>query len=223
MQMASELSFRELVALGYELCGGYRLDSKGEVERGFRDDLSLTNTTKLASYISRAAEQKGRVTALKALRYLADNSASPMETILTMLLTMPYQYGGYGFAVPKLNFRIDVPGKQRNSKKGSEYYGDLYWPEAKVDVEYDSDAYHTATDFIAKDAVRRNALSFVGATVVTVSRRQIANTEEMHKIAVLLSKLLKKRLQYPMPEFLGRRAALRKELFANRGESSPVL
>jgi len=213
IQMASELSLIKLIMLGFELCGTYRLDPVGEQERGFRDDQPLTTVTKLDSYVARTAGLKGRTNARRALRYIADNSASPMETALIVLLTLPYQLGGYGFPMPLMNCRIDIRSDARRAANKSPLYCDLYWPDMQVDVEYDSDAYHAKPGRIAKDAIRRNALASAGVTVVTVSKMQILNTGELRKVAGVLSKLLGKRLQCPS-KFPMRHAVLRRELFS---------
>jgi len=225
LQMAGELALTDLVLLGYEFCGGYRLDGKNASGRGFRDDQPLTSVAGLASYTAKAAGLKGRKNALRALRHIANGSASPMETVLTMMLTLPYRLGGYGLSLPRLNCLIDTTantGKSAGKSAGKaagkstgkaagkstgksasnvKYYGDLYWPEKQVDVEYDSDVYHTGSDRIAKDAVRRNALTGAGVKVVTVSRMQITDTARLREFAEILAGLLGKRLQYPKKEF----------------------
>jgi hypothetical protein len=212
VQMAGELSLVELVSLGYEFCGTYRLGNRVDAERGFRDDVPHTSVVKLGSFIAKCAGHKGVKKAQRALRYIADGSASPMETVLTMLLCLPYQLGGYGFPLPQLNLAVDIQGSARNAGRKARYYCDLYWAKGQVDVEYDSDAYHVGSERIAKDALRRNALASAGITVMTVSKRQIDNTAELRETAERLSKLLGKRRQCPMPEFTGRHAELRKQL-----------
>jgi len=211
VQMASELSLIELIELGYEFCGRYRLEENNKKGRGFRDDLPLTSVNKLDSYLSRVAGLKGSKNARRALRYLADGSASPMESALTMLLTLPYKFGGYGLPMPLLNCPVQVAKDAKKTSK-AKLYCDLYWPEEQVDVEYDSDAYHANPARISKDAIRRNALTSAGVTVITLSRKQINNTAELHRVAVDLSKLLGKRLVYKMPEFTMRHAKLRSHL-----------
>ena len=195
VQMASELSFVELVLLGFELCGSYRLDRTSELERGFRDDQPLTSTAKLASYLAKAKGLKGCVNAQKALRYIADNSASPMESNLTILLTFPYRLGGFGFSMPLLNYPVRIPSDVHRKEYKPTLFCDLFWPDVKVDVEYDSDSSHTASEKIARDSIRRNSLSSVGITVITVTKRQVYSTSELRKAAETLSRLLKKRLK----------------------------
>jgi hypothetical protein len=213
--MANELSFVELVTLGFELCGSYRLEINGHSERGFRDDLPLTSVAQMRSYIAKASKIKGRKKALSALRYVADNSASPMETVLTMFLTLPYRLGGYGFALPSLNHPIYITNKVDRIGKATHkpsFYCDLYWEDKLVDVEYDSDFYHTASERIAKDAMRRNALATEGITVITVSKLQIMSVNKLREVAQTLSKLLGRRLQYSSREFVVSHAKLRKQL-----------
>jgi len=212
MQLASDLSLPELVAIGYEFCGGYRLDKINDPERGFRDDIPLTNTAKLASYITRATGLRGRTKALKAIRFIADNSSSPMETALAMQLTLPYGLGGYGFPMPLLNYPIGISTEYLKATKKKNYRCDLYWPEHQVSVEYDSDTHHTGSDRITRDAIRRNAITSTGIKVLVVSKRQVDSTGELRKVAVELGKLLNRRLQCPMPEFTGRHAVLRSKL-----------
>ena len=213
LQMASELSLTDLVALGCELCGNYRLDGGGAKGKGFREDLPLTSVGSLSSFTTKATGLKGCKNARKALRFIADGSASPMETILTILLVFPYRLGGFGFPKPLLNYRIEAPASAKNpTSKSKHYYCDLYWPDKKVDVEYDSDAYHTGPDRIAQDAIRRNALSSMDIIVVTVSRKQVVDALEMRDLAEILSKHLGWRLNYLIKEFADRQKELLDQL-----------
>ena len=242
LQMASELSFIDLVMLGYEFCGSYRINKENKSQdvqnknKGFSNNLPLTSTSKLSSYAIKAVNLKGCKKARRAIDFIVDGSASPMETILTMFLTLPYRFGGYGFPKPILNFGIDMPSSNVDSytdypilitvdstgiktsnaidtlANKSKYYCDLYWPDKKVSVEYDSDEYHTGTYRIEKDAIRRNALASANITVVTASRRQVNDTDKLRELAEVLSKLLKKRLTYAEAEFKHRHAILRDQL-----------
>ena len=212
VQMATELSLVDLVLLGFEFCGGYRLDKVREPERGFSDGPPLTSVTKLDTFIRKTPGLKGHKNAQRALGFIADGSASPMETILTMLLTLPYRLGGYGFPMPQLNCPIEVVATSRGFQTKRTFKGDLYWSDERVDVEYDSDAYHAAHERIDPDAKRRNALIAGGVKVITVTKAQTMSFSAMCKLVAELSKLLKKRLQYPVPEFYQQNLDLRKQL-----------
>ena len=215
LQMAGILSLVDLVALGFEFYGSYRLDKDSAEDKGFRGDLPLTNVANLQTYATKTVGLKGRKKALRALNFITEGSASPMETILTMLLTLPYRYGGYGFNKPLLNCRINVPtsaGQSRIKSNKSNYYCDLFWPVEQVAAEYDSDAFHTGSDRILKDAIRRNTLASIGVTVVTVSRRQIVEAGGLRDFAEILSKLLGKRFKYSKKDFFSCQNKLRLQL-----------
>jgi len=235
LQMGGELSLVDLVKLGFEFCGSYRLNEAGTNGKGFRGDEPLTSVARLVSYAKRATWIKGRANALRALSFIIDSSASPMETILTMLLTLPYRLGGFGLPKPMLNYRIETPLRTDKSSADSPviatigptgirtassnasadkltYYCDLYWPHAKVALEYDSDFYHTGSYRIEKDAIRRNALTAAGVAVVTASRRQVVDKDKLRELAEKLSKLLGKRLKCEAESFPYLRAKLLEQL-----------
>lgn len=49
----------------------------------------------------------------------------------------------------------------------------MFWPEANVAIEYDSDLEHTGSARIAEDAQRRNDLTALGITTITATREQV--------------------------------------------------
>ncbi|MCL1896470.1 MAG: endonuclease domain-containing protein [Clostridiales bacterium] len=208
-QMACELPLVKLIELGFELCGTYSLPvsrKHGNVqnnEDGIAKQTSykhpqLTNTKAIKNFTSRMEGVSGQKKACRALRYIADGSGSPMETILFMLLTLPQKLGGYGLPTPELNKRIDTPYAAKNSAVPvKEYYVcDLFWPEAKLAVEYDNDLYHTGADRIAKDSNKRLDLKARGITVITVTNIQIRSAIGFDRIAKTIAGALHKRLQY---------------------------
>jgi very-short-patch-repair endonuclease len=212
LQMAGELSFHDLMKLGYEFCGSFRVENKDSL----RIEKPLTSVAKLSAYLDKAAGLYDRQNAMKALCFIIDGSASPMEAILTMILTLPYKYGGYGFPKPQLNYRIEVSEKVMNPKfkptRRPIFYCDLYWPDKKTAVEYDSDERHFGALKIEKDAIRRNALESAGVRMITVSRRQLTDVTKMRVLSEVLSKLLGKRLVYKRKEFTSRNEALSRQL-----------
>ena len=215
IQMAEELSLAKLVLLGFELCGRYRPGNKEDEARGFRDDLPLTSVAKLKAYLSKAPVIKGKKAASRALQFVVDNSASPMESILTILLTLPYRLGGYGLEMPLLNYPITIPGDTKKRTRKKLYLCDLFWPRQQIAVEYDSDDYHALKTQIAKDAIRRNDLISAGITVIVTTRKQVRETGSLRELAEILGKLLNKRMRYQSKEFPARHANLRAEILSS--------
>ena len=210
--MATKLTFAKLVLLGFELCGTYALAVDGPARRTIAP---LTSAVKLRSFAEGAVGMRGRKVALQASRYVLDGSASPMESTLAMMLSLPYAKGGYGLPVPLLNYRVDIP--QRARKRADRRYCecDLCWPDAHLAVEYDSDLYHSDSLRQESDARRRNTLIALGFTVVTVSRGQISDGAAFNRLANQLAKILKKRFRYKDPGFSRAHLALREELLGS--------
>jgi very-short-patch-repair endonuclease len=209
LQMAEDLPLLKLIELGFEFCGTYSLAADGAKETTLRLGKPLTTTSKLQALVAKMKGSRGRKNATRALRYVVDGSASPMETMLAMMLSLPQNLGGYGLAKPLLNQRIDVVKTAKKASRKDHYVCDLYWQEAKLDVEYDSDTFHTGASRISDDSRRRNALVYLGIQVITVTRQQLYTSGEFDKAVRLIAKRLDKRLRYSSPEFPKRQQELR--------------
>jgi very-short-patch-repair endonuclease len=213
LQMATKLPLPKLIRLGYELCGAYCLIPNDTEENELvRYDNPLTNTARLSTFLAKMKGTNGHGRAVRALGYCANNSYSPMETILTIIFTLPYFLGGYGLPKPLLNHTLEVKQTFKKATSNETYVCDLYWPNQKLDVEYDSDTYHIGADRIARDARKRTGLSYMGIEVVTITRNQVFSSTELNKIAQLLSKRLGKRLRYEKTAFASAQSRLRTQL-----------
>ena len=141
--------------------------------------------------------------ACRALSHVQAGSASPMETALTMMLCLPVARGGFGLPLPELNEAI---GPLRCG---------LYWPAARLALEYDSNAYHTGARRIAHDAQRRAELARLGVEVVTVTHTQVIATDELAKVARIVAGRLGRRVRAEhLPDWPARHGALRREVLA---------
>lgn len=206
VQMAVSMDLPDLVALGFELCGTYDASNGTLRECG-----PLTSVERLCSYVASLGAVKGKRKAAQALRHVVDGSASPRETILVMLLCLPYRMGGYGIEQPLLNSRIELGRRERRIAGRNHLVGDLYWPDARLDVEYDGGG-HADANLVQKDSMRRDALVASDVTVLTVTNWQIEDGGAMNGIAHTIAERLGKRLRYVDPEFTQASRSLRKKL-----------
>ncbi|WP_294418093.1 hypothetical protein [uncultured Senegalimassilia sp.] len=205
-QMAKRLSLTQLVTLGFELCGTYA--SFGQKETSYHA-IPLTNVAKLSGFIEKSGSFQGKQAARHAMRHIIDGSASPRETQLAMMLALPYRLGGYGLPNPRLNYAVRPP-KHLGAKR--RYILDLYWPELKLDVEYDSDAFHAHEEKMLLDGRRRAALEAMGITSVNVASGQVRNSGAFNELAKQLAVLANHRLRYKDPDFTKAHLKLRDEL-----------
>jgi len=190
LQMAGKLSLHQLIQLGYELCGSYSpnvLSRQRDLPDGSRNTLyeldPLTEKQKLLQYMLSMSNAYNHKKAMTALQYVIDGSASPRETILVMLLTLPQRYGGFGLPFPDLNYHIYPAQTTSTPAEKSFRKCDLYWSDFRLAVEYDSDLHHTGAERIASDARRRNSLLSQGITLITVTNQQMKSMGDFAHLA----------------------------------------
>lgn len=181
VQMATRLSLPELIMLGFELCGSYALDPLDARRFGRREPLATAES--LARFAQRAEGIHGRKAAMRAARMVIDGSASPMETALAMLLSLPRMLGGFGIEKPCLNWRINLSDDARLTAGRSFLVCDLFWEKAKLDVEYDGRLYHSRPQHVESDAARRNALGAMGIAVITATAAQVHDPARLKSLA----------------------------------------
>lgn len=214
LQLATMLPPIELAQVGCEFCGTYALDSHDP--HGFRKRKPLTSIRALERYLSKAEGIHGIKSARQALRFVVEGSASPMETIVTLLLCLPNVYGGYGLEPPSLNHSIPMPDEVRAATGRKQCICDLFWPEARLAVEYESDQWHAGPEHIARDSKRRTALELAGVMVVTVTRAQIYDARALNETAHVLANRMEKRLRIQCSNWLSKRFELRARLLQPR-------
>lgn len=210
LQLATQLSLIELIQIGFELCGTYSI--RPDLTRGFSTHPSYSCSDSLRVFLGETKKYPGVSRALRAKQFILDGAASPMETIVAMLLYLPYRLGGYGMPRPLLNHRIPIVGAAKDVSSKEYLSCDMYWPKAKVGLEYDSDAYHTGSNRIRRDAQRRNVLGYLGVKTITVTRNQVYSAYEMERVALTVSKALHKRIQHGGLEMTQKTIQLRREL-----------
>lgn len=211
VQVAQTLSIIDLIRLGYELCGGYSLDETSP--GGFFKRNPLTTPRKLKRFLEAAPRLRGKAAAQRALRYILPGSASPSETKLAIALTLPHKLGGLGLPPPELNKRIKLSVAEQRISGNQNLKCDLFWPQSRLGVEYDSDDWHTGSEKISEDATRRNSLAYANVTVLTVTRLQYNNREELIRTAKVIAKRLGTRFQPRCNNFMQKHQALRDLLY----------
>lgn len=195
VQMATVLDFPQLVELGFELCGTY------DKLRENYDCKPLTTVKKLDEFCKKVSPLHGVKKARRALKYVANCSASPMESKLAIMLCLPYKMGGYGFEVPHMNYPITFDAKARRISGTKFCKCDLYWSKKKLAVEYDGQEFHEDSEKMFRDASRRNALLAMGIDSITVTKWQIKNGGSFNVIAGNIAKKLNKQLRCKDPDF----------------------
>ncbi len=206
--MGQYLSVVELAELGLELCGRYSLRPRNDnapESWGMSERNPLSTKDRLARFVQRSKSIRGQKAAAQALPYVLDESASPMESKLVLACTLPFARGGYRLPHPQLNYRIESPERS--------FYLDVYWPDGKIGLEYDSRQFHSDPDKAARDSRRRNALGDLGIQVISITPPELYNPRLFDGIARRVAAALGKRTRARIDDFPERRNNLWKTLF----------
>ena len=140
------------------------------------------------------------------------SSAYQVEPLSSVLLGLPMMYGGYGLGIPRMNYEVKAnPAAQALTGKSC-FRCDLCWPEAKLDVEYQSRESHSGEEKRIEDSRRTNALASMGWTVVSVTNDELDSLVATDAIADRIRKHLGKRSQVRVANYHSRKLKLRRQL-----------
>lgn len=206
MQLASELSIVELVKLGFDLCGTYSI---GKRYAGYQRE-PLTCADEIGKAVARSSRRHGVKAARKAVPYIRDDSASPMETAAAMLIGLPYKYGGASFGMPFMNHAIKLNEDARRMLDQRVCKCDLFYPDLMLDLEYESYEFHSGRREMERDSLRREALALMGVRVLTVTYQQLVDPEKFEALISLVSKMTGKRFRPQVEGYWAKQAELRK-------------
>lgn len=199
-QAASAMDLITLIVIGYELCGTYT-----ELPNGNRALAPRMTCGSLQRYLDQASGIAGVKKAQRALVHMLDRSASPMETRLALLLSLPVLLGGYGLPQPELNYPI--------TGDDATMHVDLYWHSARFALEYDSNLHHAGAEKLNSDSIRRTQIENASAHVLSVSWDQIRDARLFDALAHTVAARIGYRIRTTRDDSMIRRYRLRRQLF----------
>lgn len=178
VSMASSLSFGELLALGYELCGAYPLDraSNGLARH------PLSSAARLASFVGQLRRAKGVAAARKVAPFVRSKSASFMETEICAALLLPRRCGGFNRSGVVLNRLVELSPKAADIARCDGVALDLLWPELGLGLEYDSERCHSTARSMTWDSRKYDALALESIDLWRLTADQFANVLEFQEV-----------------------------------------
>lgn len=180
LQQARELHFINLCQmLGYYL-GTEEI--KQVTEDGIRSITlpPLVTEEELWLYLKEAKGMKGVAPLRRALQYTCAGAASPQETNLQLMLTLPATCYGYGLKPPIMNYEIPLSPKAQLLYNRKSCRVDLYWKEADMGLEYQGEEHGKQ---LGKDYARFFALSVEGKNVLYLAKEQLHDANQMDYVA----------------------------------------
>ena len=211
LRAAKLLSLEQLIAFGDELCGLYSFDE--HQERGFRQRKApLTTKERLGRFLDKAAGCAGIKAAQRALAYVVERSASPMETFDVMTMCLPYKLGGY--CIPQLAMNAKVPLTSRAARiaRRKNCYLDMGDVDKHVDIEHHGRLDHSSDGDKESDRDRVNGLKEMGFEVIELTSNEVGDLFVYECIIERIACLLGKKISKEKLGALPARLKLRKEL-----------
>lgn len=141
-----------------EICGTYARSP--HPEGGFHKRPACDFAHNHGCGARRARQALGRVMA---------GSRSPMETVVTLLLTLPQELSGCGLPQLRLNLRVEIPPDLQVALGKPYLVVCPCWPSLLLIVEYDSCDHHSGAHEVDGDDARNEGLRNVGWMVRSVT------------------------------------------------------
>jgi very-short-patch-repair endonuclease len=184
LELARKLSIHRLILLGLQLCS----HSPGQPSE------AITTKRKLKAFLAKTSGHRGHRKAERALKYIQNGSASIMESMAYMILTLPHALGGYGLDDAVFNHEIKLKDERSKRLGQKRCFVDLYYKQAKLAIEYDSFAYHNSPLEQGKDLMRSAMLERQGLDLIRISTIQLYNKDACEEFAFNLAARLGKRI-----------------------------
>lgn len=167
---------RRLVAatvIACEFAGTYRLGA-GSMPTAYRAP-RIMDAAGLARVAAGVGKSQGTLRARRVAELMLEGSASPMETVLALMLTLPVEFGGFGLENPLLNRAVDVSGFQGTISDRDVVIPDFLWHEQGVALEYDSEEFHAlrGKGQLKRDVTRSNTLTALGYRVFRATSQTV--------------------------------------------------
>lgn len=178
LQSASWMSEYQQLEFAYELCGNYLGPQPNQ--SGYTKHASLDNVRHLREAAKNHPSMKGIKQTRRVLRMAKDNSRSPMETALAMMLAEDRTRGGLGFKSFDLNKRVDIPLKHKKCSANGHFEIDILAQTQRFAIEYDGQ-YHNEFLRRAHDAERLSVLRLMGYQTQTITAAQFSSQLSLNR------------------------------------------
>lgn len=185
------------VLIACEFAGSYRL---GACEGGTRYHVSpLMSKESLGRVIASLEGTANKTRAAEVAGLFYEGSASPMETALALMLTLPVNLGGLGLPRAELNAPVDVTEARGVLSDRDEVVPDMLWRFWRVVIEYDSAEFHEmrGTRQLEEDARRANILTACGYHVLRVTPGALRTVHDVELLGRQVAQLLGVELEEP--------------------------
>lgn len=210
LQLSGFYDVIELSNIAMAMSGGYM---PAHVENDLVEHGPTTSVARLRSFAMDASMHWGVDKSVQATRWALDNSRSPMETSLALLIYMPRALGGYGLVRPVLNRRIYLSEESTAIYPHRYCEADVSAPGSSLLLEYLGRAFHKEEHH---DIQRELALQREGYQLQYVTIHQLVDGAQRNEIMRRYAQSAGVALKPPTDLIVRRRIALLKAVIPDR-------
>ncbi len=186
LQLAQQFNMHQLIILGICMCS--------------KD--GPTTQKDLLKFVRRAFWHRGRRRALRALKYVTNSCRSHMEVMVFMFMRLPNLLGGCNFKTATTDHEIRIKEEYHKASERFRAFADIYFPDMKLVLEYDSFLQHNNASSFSRDEIRATALRMQNYTVVSMRPGQLYDKAPYELLIRYLAKLLGKRIRIRTQQYL---------------------
>lgn len=185
--LTREAAFSRLMALSSELCGTYARDPANPVggECAWKV-ASLCKTNELRDSLEATSGVRGVVEARRVASLVIEGSASPTESLLAMVMSLPAELGGVPMPAFLHNKELAWPGDVRQLVNHQTMTPDFYWPRHAVALEYDG-AVHEDRKNVREDHRRQQDYAICDIVLVTSQADDVRSAHALERLMRLVA------------------------------------
>lgn len=159
-----------ITAYVMELIGTYSKDPRDprHGQDSFKLDAATTRDS-LLKFLERMRRYPCVTMARRAAELAVEGAASRMETLTSLVTSLPPRYGGASLGVAALNTSLELNEKELRLIKHRSIRPDLLWNPYRLIVEYEGGDYHSAPKQKREDKYRMQDYQTLGYTVLPIT------------------------------------------------------
>ena len=180
MLRAADLDRVSLLRLAQEFWGTY--DTRPDLTAGIASRQGPLCTKRQLAAMADAVPERypGKARVSWVLKNGLEGAASPPEGALAAFFSIERSAGGVGAGPVLLNEPVELSAKGRRIVGTDLLHPDIYFPEALMAIEYDSEAFHGTASARARDNERKLALEASGITVFSVGPSILSRVSKLN-------------------------------------------
>lgn len=150
----------------------------------------VTSRASLMAFLGRMRRYPCVTMARHAAEFAVEGSASRMETVISLVTSLPPRYGGASLGRAELNHALELGEKELALIKHRSIRPDLLWGTYRLIVEYDGRDHHSAPKQKREDKYRIQDYQTLGFTVLPITYEDVSTIGALDRFLMRLVEII---------------------------------